>query len=443
VGLGKTFRPTVRSNIIFCQYSTGKDKKSSGKAPENEVNTGLQNQPEYYPVLDIMYRTLMKDESYRLKIFQGDGGMLMYELGGRVLRAALPIPRTTDMVDRRTTDKETLFREMKEFSRRVIPPTVEDAISDRTKLDLEIHLNHKPAADLPWEYLHIISADYQFALMNQHTITRFITGKHAPGLPRYDRKPRILIAPVFSQEEMDNYGASLKLRQIKDEMREHGIEVLILHQGASTDEIVEKLKTWKPDIFQWIGHGGPDTRDGYNDVTAIDAPQGQTLLDRIQFRQLFADVTRPPRVVILTSCRLGAELVEFGVPRNLVWDGAGAVVSFRDPVSFANAGIFSSSFYGAIAQGSSVREAVAAARRDLYDANKEEGDHPGSFGAPILTCSHAEGLQPLVYTGNANQDQAEAPTATPSMAQSETAATGSGPDFSVWSDPGDGELPLD
>ncbi len=436
VGLAMRLPDTVWTRVVVHQYRPGADSS----VPQY-TRPGA---PFYYPVLDVIRGELMATRRRRLEVFTGDGGFLMYRLDGNVLPAARALKHPAPL-DRRSADRPTLMVQAKTFSESVLPPPVDKACGDWNDIDVEINVQGA-AAELPWEFLMTAKQDDFIAWRLGCTVTR-VLGTDARIPSRQPVEPlRVLIVPVIPQKQREAYRNVLGLGRIVDLLTSRGVQCRVLETGLSDQEVADQIDAFRPHILQWIGHGGQDDQETYPPVAQVDSDGGPTYLDRLLIRRILGGSYRP-LIVFFASCELGAEVSDYGVPRDFVREGVGAVISYRDKVTFREVGTFSRVFYDQVTQGESLGEAVRAARQDLYREGLNEKLLPGAFGAPVLTCSDPSVLKPLMEAPAGSSSQEEvAPDGTTSSQEGATASGGEegegGGDIGMTGDPGDGELEL-
>ncbi len=388
VALGQALSPTVwRGVVVHCL-------DTRGKKDDPASSTSQAGEPVYYPVLEVMSGKLQLPTRTRFRIFSGDGGFLMYRVNGRVLPVARQVPAFLPF-DRVVDDPERIVSQADEFAQLVLPDVVDQEVGDWTDVDVVVELSGS-GANLPWEFLYSRRMKDFIASRERCSIMRLLpTDSAYPGRGRAGQL-RVLIAPVLSQDRDGRNSRILTLGRMKDELEGLGVKVSLLDWGVSDKEVAAEIAEFKPDIFQWIGHGKEAQGDALVSIAETESPGEDIPLDRILMRRIFQGLEHRPRIVLLTSCKLGSGTVRHGVPRDLIMDGVEAVISYRDAVRFEEAAVFARTFFKTVAGGHPLAMAVSAARRELHRSAKlESGVRLGAFAAPVLTCSNLTVLGPV------------------------------------------------
>jgi CHAT domain-containing protein len=114
-----------------------------------------------------------------------------------------------------------------------------------------------------------------------------------------------------------------------------------------------------------------------------------------QFADLVGQTAAPPRLVFLHLCEGGTSdyKADFaGLAPQLVRSEVQAVVAMQYPITNRTAVTFSTSFYGQLANGAPIDNAVQAGRWRLGIAGKEDTEQLRDFGAPVLYMRSRNGL---------------------------------------------------
>jgi hypothetical protein len=140
------------------------------------------------------------------------------------------------------------------------------------------------------------------------------------------------------------------------------------------------LADFAPHILHFIGHGKKTAMTGA--ALEIMAPDKRWYLSA---GFIAATLTAPLRLAVLNACRTTG-----GDPQEMIWGlvdalferGTLAVVAMQGDIASAPAVRFSREFYGQLAVGRAVDEAMAHARNRLHWVN---GGHPRDGAMPVLT----------------------------------------------------------
>lgn len=155
--------------------------------------------------------------------------------------------------------------------------------------------------------------------------------------------------------------------------------------GAGTDPIPNSPYH----ILHFVGHGAAeglylikDPND--DDYDAEDGDRQPTLYSALQFRKLFTNAMRKPRMIFLHACK-GATRSQEGfksTARQLVYAEIPAVVAMQYSISHSDAGIFARKFYEELGKGKGIDEAVKEGRMQL-GMRTPPWEHP-RFGTPVV-----------------------------------------------------------
>jgi formylglycine-generating enzyme required for sulfatase activity len=144
------------------------------------------------------------------------------------------------------------------------------------------------------------------------------------------------------------------------------------------DEISQALRSGEWHVLHFMGHGQADARGG--SLILEDWEGGARVVGHLQLQTLLAEQSL--RLVVLNSCdgaRTGSADAFSGVAQALLRKGVPAVVAMQQPISDRAAIAFARAFYGALAERSTVGNAMQKARKVLYG-----GEIEGEWAVPVL-----------------------------------------------------------
>jgi hypothetical protein len=289
----------------------------------------------------------------------------------------------------------------------LFPGDVEDAYRAATGyargegkgLRLRLRLTQAPEiAALPWEYVHDRQRDIFFAVSSDTPISRFIEPQQVfPPPPPPEGKLRLL-AVVSDPQNLDDYGlqhldAEKELKTLNEALQrlksQDLLEEIAPLRHAVRADISEALRTHRPHVLHFIGHGAFANERGFL-ILENEGHQVQEMSDRA-FRELL-EGQPDTRLVLLNACQgatraAGDAMV--GMGPQLVGRGVPAVVAMQYPVYDRAAISFTREFYRALAHWYPIDVALSQARRAVYlDFGLDRRD----WGVPVLFMRDREGI---------------------------------------------------
>lgn len=392
IGLGKKLPRTVFPQLWCCSYDA-----ESGR---------------YIPMLEVTRGQVADAVRPRLEVIEKAHGVL-FRLNGKLLEAVGSNQGDKKPLNRKSygnTDERALNKGLEALSASLLPAEVEEEIRKLPSLDIELKLlqpeealkrtgTKLPLLEASWELLKLTRTTRDFALLTKDwTLTRL----YAPSRPTPPLQPqkvqdlKILIVPSLdpndkrcSEDVAEQY---LQLQALEQDLHERRAQVYRMPYGVTLPELEDALRTIKPHILHWIGHGMPDRADGWPQVLELSNVSGLTRLDRSQIPQFIRLTEGSLRLLVLCACSAGGPANGYGVPGLLLEHGVGAVIGYRDPVGIGEVGWFAESFYPALLAGASIRDAVAQARSHI----KRQDGYVSSFAAPILCASSPQAVGVMV-----------------------------------------------
>jgi len=260
----------------------------------------------------------------------------------------------------------------------------------RICLQLAFEESQGELASLPWEFLYDPQSKCFFATNNDLILTRFVAecGGARKALSSNELPLRMLI--VVSTKGGGSVASEDVVKAIQ-EFAEANRDRITL-DGPLLNQSYEELQRWlkvettRPHIVHFIGHGRYNKAKRQGEVAlAKAAGSGEAQWwDQDQFRRLFTDVSCFPRLLFLQLCQGAvveeAELIASfaGLAPTLISQDTQAVVAMQFPITNKHARMISTKFYDELNNGSSVGEAVQAARRVVSISD------PVAGGTPVL-----------------------------------------------------------
>lgn len=251
---------------------------------------------------------------------------------------------------------------------------------DSTGARLQVMLDAAEApslAHIPWELAFDPKRKLHLCLLKETSVARRVEAEVKHWQPR--RKLRFLgfvsvpdasgpdgpFDPLLAERERDRIRKALErlTRPVEQIWSTIGskAELNRLIRGATAGS------GWS--VFHFIGHGGfdPEANEGF--LLFQDAA-GTTRVNAEWLAMRLLEPGATPQLVVLNCCSsaMGAKGASFSsVAESLVLKGIPAVIAMQFPISSGAAVCFSESFYGAIAEGMSVQEALTQARQAMSD----------------------------------------------------------------------------
>jgi CHAT domain len=283
--------------------------------------------------------------------------------------------------------------------RSIFPPSVESLFDRGLELAREAGARlriqlvfREPAADLtslPWEFMFrprtatregVWPARDRDIVLSRHVPLRVGRGTLAPAEPPL----RILLAasqpsdlgPVVVDEPTEAI-----------ERLEGALPVEIAHVPAATlDALLDALTEAPPHVVHFLGHGEYNRTAREGRIALIGEGGRAFWMADSEFANLFHEAQAIPRMIVLHLCEGGVSdfTASFaGLALQLARRDVQAVVAMQYPVSNRTAIRFTDVFYGEIAKGRNVDDAMQHARWRL-GATAADQDYPRDFGAPVL-----------------------------------------------------------
>lgn len=247
----------------------------------------------------------------------------------------------------------------------------EDAVSaKREGLRLRLRLDEAPdLAGLPWESMYDKSTNGYVAQSDRTPLVRFVDLKRQ--LPPHALGGALKVLAVLSSPtdqddlnvdgEWDRLSASLASRV------QSGQVTLDRLPEPTLEALSRWLRTHDVNVLHFVGHGDFDQRlqEG---VLLFCNTYGQSAPVTASMLGPFVHDHDPLRLVVLNACRTadGSTTDPYsGMAQGLAQQDAAAVVAMQFPISDKAAIAFTEDFYGSLADGQPVDQAVTTARKTL------------------------------------------------------------------------------
>ena len=257
-------------------------------------------------------------------------------------------------------------------------------------LRLRLRLTDAPAiAGLPWELLYDRRNNSFIAQSEKTPRVRFLEVAQPPRPLVVNGPLRILcvISSPTDLPELDVDGEWAKVNAAMAPKIEQGLVHLDRLPAATMSDLGTWLRRNEVHILHFIGHGDYDERpqdgvlffcDRYGrSVRVTPSVLGPHMRDH-----------DPLRLVLLNACqsaRVNATDPFSGMAQGLIQQDVTAVVAMQFPISDGAATTFTGEFYGALADGLPVDQAVTSARKSLL------ADYEAEWATPILFLRSPDG----------------------------------------------------
>ena len=251
-------------------------------------------------------------------------------------------------------------------------------------LRLRLRLSGAPAiAGLPWELLYDRKTNAFLAQSERTPLVRYLDVPQVPRPLVVDGPLRVL-AIISSPSDLEALDVDEEWRLLQGALApriEAGLVVLDRLPRPELSELGPWLRRQQTHIIHFIGHGDFDDRLREGVVYFQDKLGGRTAVTSSVLGPYLRDHD-PLRMVVLNACRSArTDAVDpfGGMAQGLVQQDATAVVAMQFPISDRAAVTFTSDFYGSLADGLPVDQAVTSARKALLAEFRDEWATPVLF----------------------------------------------------------------
>lgn len=291
--------------------------------------------------------------------------------------------------------------------------------------DLRVLLRIEDPAlnDLPWEAM--FDAATGTYLVRREQLIRHVPAA-LPVAPLVVEPPLRVLGVISSPRGLPALDASKEMELIAravNELCQRNLVQLYWAPKATWADLHALLLGDQWHVLHFIGHGSYDAE---HDETYLALTRGDGQPHLVQADRLVGllRTTRPmPRLVVLNSCAGPAADVLTGVAHGLVRGGVSAVAAMQYAISDHAAMTFAREFYGVIARGRGVDDAVSSGRKAIAHASNEtmewitpvlylrgEDSHLFTLPESVLPTSAATGF-------GSGQETEQAQVAIPARAQ--------------------------
>jgi len=257
-------------------------------------------------------------------------------------------------------------------------------------LRLRLRLTGAPdLAAMPWELLYDKSARMFYAQSDRTPVVRYLDVTNPP-LPLTVHGPLRILAVIASPRGLPRLDVEREWATICEALAEKERAQLVRVDRLPAPTI-GGLQRWlrhnEVHVLHFVGHGYFDDQlqDGalmFSDPEGRPAPISSAVLGT------HVRDHDPLRLVVLNACHTArADDADpySGMAQGLIQQEAAAVVAMQFPISDDAAIVFSREFYGAVADGEPLDQAMASTRKALL------ADHGAEWATPVLFLRATDG----------------------------------------------------
>ncbi|HEY6741631.1 MAG TPA: CHAT domain-containing protein, partial [Lapillicoccus sp.] len=251
-------------------------------------------------------------------------------------------------------------------------------------LRLRLRLTEAPSiAVLPWELLYDRRQNSYIAQSERTPVVRYLEVPMTPRPLDVDGALRILVV-VSSPTDLPELDVEAEWRRVEDALATRTAQGTV-HLDRLEQPTLQALSTWirthDVHVLHFIGHGEYDAQlqDGvlyFCDRYGRRAPVSSAVLGP------YLRDHDPLRLVFLNACqsaRVDSTDPFSGLAQGLVRQDCVAVVAMQFPISDGAAAEFTGDFYGSLAEGLPVDQAVTSGRKALLAGYASEWSTPVLF----------------------------------------------------------------
>lgn len=251
-------------------------------------------------------------------------------------------------------------------------------------LRLRLRLGDAPTlAGLPWELLYDRRNNAFIAQSEKTPVVRYLDVRQPPRPLVVDGALRILMV-ISSPTDLPELDVEAEWTKVHDALGpkiDQGVVVLDRLPAATIPDLATWLRRHDVHVLHFVGHGDYDRRvqDGvlfFTDRYGRSTPVTPSILGP------HVHDHDPLRLVVLNACQSArADTIDpfSGMAQGLVQQDATAVVAMQFPISDGAAVTFTGEFYGSLADGLPVDQAVTSARKALLSGYQAEWATPVLF----------------------------------------------------------------
>jgi Tol biopolymer transport system component len=251
-------------------------------------------------------------------------------------------------------------------------------------LRIKLRIRSPSLSALPWEYLYDARQAEYVGLSSHTPIVRYLELPQPP-LPLTVTPPLRILGMVAAPPDLPPLDIGREQGRIAGAIQELGARCLVelsWCDGQSWRDLQQAMWGGPWHIFHFIGHGGYDSSADEGFVTLVGEQGGSEHLSATRLGRLLADHSYL-RLAVLNACegaRGGERDIFSSTATILVRRGVPAVVAMQHAITDRAAIELAQTFYGALAHGKPVDEAIVEARKAISLA----APNTVEWGTPVL-----------------------------------------------------------
>jgi hypothetical protein len=288
-----------------------------------------------------------------------------------------------------------LTGDVRDFTEQVLgEATAADRLELRLRLpvsDAEGKGGDDTLSNLPWEYLYCPGIrggnGFFVSLRADLKLSRYLPlgGLPATTVPEVGTLRVGVVVAEPDDDELTPIAAGEVVKRLLA-LNDRGDVHVDQLERPTPDRVLDWLKTFKPQVLHFIGHGGFDREGNAAKIVLLDENgESRNVTDK-DLGGYFVDANYTPTVVLLHLPQRGPAAVEPNMARlapALIRAGVPAVVAMQHPFPVAAAMLFNAAFYDALAEEEPIDYAVLQGRLK-YQRMGSGGANDRAFGTPVL-----------------------------------------------------------
>ena len=264
--------------------------------------------------------------------------------------------------------------------------TEASARKNRAKLRLRLRIEAPSIASLPLEFLYRSAGGYYLSTNPDTVLSRYLNLPLPPERVRRREEPLHMLLILSEPSDQGQFQPDKwdeMFRKALSSQIDSGQLSIDVVKRATSKEIAAALKSRKPDIIQYVGHGEYKNGRGYILLVNEETGKSWPVTDDI-FANLFMGHDDHLGLISLTACESAessAPQAFIGVAPKLVERGTPAVIAMQYSVQIKSAKVFFEDFYASLAARKPVDWAVQSARNAV---SQQFGLDNREFATPVL-----------------------------------------------------------
>jgi len=304
------------------------------------------------------------------------------------------IQLTLDLIQNQDVDEN----ELKEFGQTlynlIFPESIHTHLhqteaagrKENAKLRLRLRVEDKSIASLPLEFIYRKIGGYYLSINPNTVLSRYLNLQLPPERIRRREGPLHMLLILSEPSDQGKFQPDKwdeMFRKALSSQIDSGQLSIDVVKRATSKEIAAALKSRKPDIIQYVGHGEYKNGRGYILLVNEETGKSWPVTDDI-FANLFMGHDDHLGLISLTACESAessAPQAFIGVAPKLVERGTPAVIAMQYSVQIKSAKVFFEDFYASLAARKPVDWAVQSARNAV---SQQFGLDNREFATPVL-----------------------------------------------------------